>query len=126
MLYLVVAVLGRFGAPIGLSFCGTSQVYQEKQCFFQKPLLGERRNQLISQHFNSAFGAFQNDLFLEFGNLRGDNCRGRDDHHGSPPAQIRTSASTHTALTKDEWRRSVHRDRGAERGVEESTGSRLG
>src|ERR1019366_1073524 len=54
------------------------------------------------------------------------NCRGRDDHHGSPPAQIRTSASTHTALTKDEWRRSVHRDRGAERGVEESTGSRLG
>jgi hypothetical protein len=32
----------------------------------------------------------------------------------------------HTALTKDEWRRSVHRDRGAERGVEESTGSRLG
>jgi hypothetical protein len=40
--------------------------------------------------------------------------------------QIRTSASTHTALTKDEWRRSVHRDRGAERGVEESTGSRLG
>src|SRR5450759_5244757 len=42
-----------------------------------------------------------------------------------PPAQIRTSASTHTALTKDEWRRSVHRDRGAERGVEESTGLRL-
>ena len=55
-----------------------------------------------------------------------DNCRGRDDHHGSPPAQIRTSASTHTALTKDEWRRSGHRDRGTERGVAESTGSRLG
>src|ERR1700688_1059105 len=34
------------------------------------------------------------------------------------PPQIRTSASTHTALTKDEWRRSVHRDRGAERGEE--------
>src|ERR1019366_10665565 len=31
-------------------------------------------------------------------------CRGRDDPHGSPPAQIRTSASTHTALLKDEWR----------------------
>ncbi len=41
-------------------------------------------------------------------------------------AQIRTSASTHTALTKDEWRRSVRRDRGAELVVEESTGSRLG
>jgi hypothetical protein len=38
-------------------------------------------------------------------------CRGRDDHRGFPPAQIRTSASTHTALTKDGWRRSVHRDR---------------
>jgi hypothetical protein len=33
------------------------------------------------------------------------NCRGRDDPHGSPPAQIRTSASTHTALLKNEWRR---------------------
>jgi len=43
-----------------------------------------------------------------------------------PPAQIRTSASTHTALTKDEWRRSVHRDRGAEHGEEESTDARLG
>jgi hypothetical protein len=32
----------------------------------------------------------------------------------------------HTALTKDEWRRSVHQDRGAERGVEESTGLGLG
>ena len=32
--------------------------------------------------------------------------RGRDDPHGSPPAQIRTSASTHTALLKDGWRRS--------------------
>jgi len=30
--------------------------------------------------------------------------RGRDDSHESPPAQIRTSASTHTALLKDEWR----------------------
>jgi hypothetical protein len=43
-----------------------------------------------------------------------------------PPAQIRTSASTHTALTKDECRRSVRRDRGAELGVEESIGSGLG
>jgi hypothetical protein len=32
-----------------------------------------------------------------------------------PPAQISTSASTHKALTKDEWRRSVHRNKGAER-----------
>ncbi len=30
-----------------------------------------------------------------------DYCRGRDDHHWSPPAQIRTSAFTHTALTVD-------------------------
>src|ERR1700691_5478924 len=29
------------------------------------------------------------------------NCRGRDDPHWSPPAQIRTSAFTHTALTVD-------------------------
>ncbi len=43
-----------------------------------------------------------------------------------PPAQIRTSASTHMALTKDGWRSSRHRDRGAERGVEESTDLRLG
>ena len=55
-----------------------------------------------------------------------NKCRGRDDRRRSPPAQIRTSASTHTALTKDEWRRSGHRDRGAELGVEESTSSGLG
>jgi hypothetical protein len=36
-----------------------------------------------------------------------------------PPAQIRTSASAHTALTKDEWRRSVRRDRDAGHGVGE-------
>ena len=30
--------------------------------------------------------------------------RGRDDRYGSPPAQIRTSAFTHTALLKDRWR----------------------
>src|SRR5215472_19282432 len=36
-----------------------------------------------------------------------DSCRGRDDHHWSPPAQIRTGAFTHTALTVDEWRRNV-------------------
>jgi hypothetical protein len=29
-----------------------------------------------------------------------------------PPAQIRTSASTHTALVKDEWRRSGREDTG--------------
>src|SRR6266850_3696542 len=44
----------------------------------------------------------------------------------SPRPPIRTGASTHTALTKDEWRKSVRRDRGAELGVEESTGSGLG
>src|SRR5215469_13571415 len=33
--------------------------------------------------------------------------RGRDDHHWSPPAQIRTGAFTHTALTVDEWRRNA-------------------
>ena len=32
--------------------------------------------------------------------------RGRDDHHGSPPAQNRTGASTHTAPTLDVWRES--------------------
>src|SRR5208283_778532 len=40
--------------------------------------------------------------------------------------EIRTSASTHTALTEDEWRRSVRQGKGAECGVEESTGSREG
>src|SRR5215467_3538379 len=34
-------------------------------------------------------------------------CRGRDDHHWSPPAQIRTGAFTHTALTVEEWRRNA-------------------
>ncbi len=38
----------------------------------------------------------------------------------------RTSAFTHTALTRDEWRRSEHQDRDAECGVAESTGSREG
>src|SRR5207342_201502 len=39
--------------------------------------------------------------------------RSRDDHRWSPPAQIRTSASTHTALMKDGWRRSELEDMGA-------------
>jgi hypothetical protein len=47
--------------------------------------------------------------------------RGRDDPYWSPPAQIRTSASTHTALMKDEWRRSGREDRGAGLGVWVST-----
>jgi len=33
------------------------------------------------------------------------------------PGQIRTCASTHTALMKDVWRKSASRDKGAERGV---------
>jgi hypothetical protein len=44
----------------------------------------------------------------------------------APPAQIRTGALTHTALTLDEWRQSAHRDKDAEYGVGESTGSRQG
>ncbi len=40
--------------------------------------------------------------------------------------QIRTSASTHTALIVDEWRQSGHQDKDAEYGVAESTGSREG
>jgi len=44
------------------------------------------------------------------GSVHARNCRGRTTITDRP-AQIRTSASTHTALTKDEWRRSVHRDR---------------
>jgi len=51
-------------------------------------------------------------------------CRGRDADHSTPPAQIRTSAFTHTALTVDAWRQSAHRDKGAERGVWESSGLR--
>src|SRR5664280_1034450 len=39
--------------------------------------------------------------------------RSRDDHRWSPPAQIRTSAFTHTALMKDDWRRSEIEDKGA-------------
>ena len=39
------------------------------------------------------------------------------------PVQIRTSASTHTALTKDEWRRSVRQDKDAGREVGEPIGS---
>jgi len=37
------------------------------------------------------------------------------------PGQIRTCASTHTALMKDEWRKSGHLGKGAERGVLVST-----
>jgi hypothetical protein len=43
-----------------------------------------------------------------------------------PSAQILTSASTHTALTKDESRRSVLRDRDAGREVVEPIGSTVG
>src|SRR6185437_15711638 len=56
----------------------------------------------------------------------GGNCRGRDDHCWSPPAQIRTCAFTHTALTEDEWRRSACQDKDVERGGAESTGSTVG
>ena len=40
-------------------------------------------------------------------------CRGRDDHRWSPPAQIRTCAFTHKALTKDEWLQCRHQDKDA-------------
>ena len=53
--------------------------------------------------------------------LNSDYCRGRDDPYGSPPAQIRTGASTHAALMKNEWRKSGRRGKGAERGVVVST-----
>jgi len=39
-----------------------------------------------------------------------------------PPAQIRTCAFTHTALTEDGWRQSACRNKDAEHGVVESTG----
>jgi hypothetical protein len=42
------------------------------------------------------------------------------------PGQIRTCASTHTALMKDGWRKSGRRDKGAERGVAVSTFRRPG
>jgi len=48
------------------------------------------------------------------------SCRGRDDPHGSPPAQIRMCASTHTALLKDEWRGSEPRLRFASRTLSKS------
>src|SRR5262245_11071711 len=54
----------------------------------------------------------------------GATCRGRDADCSTPPAQIRTSAFTHTALTLDAWRQSAHRDKDAEHGVGESIGSR--
>src|SRR4051794_19205880 len=53
-------------------------------------------------------------------------CRGRDEHHCSPPAQIRTCASTHTALTEKEWRRSPPPDKDEECGGGEATGSGAG
>ena len=37
----------------------------------------------------------------------GAGCRGRDDHCWSPPAQIRTGASTHTAPASGDWRQSA-------------------
>ncbi len=54
-----------------------------------------------------------------------NNCRGRDGHCWPPPAQIRTSASTHTALTLDDWRRSVLQDKGAAHEAGESSGSEV-
>ena len=42
------------------------------------------------------------------------------------PAQIRASASTHTALMKDEWRKSVRQDMGGGLGVVVSTVPRPG
>src|SRR5215470_470007 len=92
-----------------------------QRCQFWQP------RQVLCHSYGTVFGVCSGSHFYEKRVFRPvDYCRGRDDPRGSPPAQIRTSASTHTALTKDGWRRSVHRDKGAERGVEESTGSRLG
>ena len=54
-----------------------------------------------------------------------DGC-GRDDHHWPPPAQIRTCAFTHTALTEDGWRQSAYQDTDAEHEVVESTGPAMG
>src|SRR4029077_17749235 len=57
------------------------------------------------------------------------------DTHGKKQSHIDETMAPRTdpyeggeayGATKDEWRRCVHRDRGTERGVEESTGSRRG
>jgi hypothetical protein len=50
------------------------------------------------------------------------HCRGRDDHRWSPPAQIRTGAFTHTALTLDIWRQSEPEGKDARFGEKESIG----
>ena len=47
-------------------------------------------------------------------------CRRRDAGRPTPPAQNRTCASTHTASTSDEWRRSAAWDKDVEHGVGES------
>jgi hypothetical protein len=66
------------------------------------------------------------DRFRVKGNPEGERPRGPQVPGLLPLATIREfDPSTHTALMKDEWCRRVHRDRGAERGVE-STGARPG
>src|ERR1035441_6399587 len=49
-------------------------------------------------------------------------CRGRDTDHSVPPAQNRTSASTHTASALDVWRQSVPWDKDARHEESESIG----
>jgi len=59
------------------------------------------------------------------GRFLGGNCRGRDDHLLIAPAQIRTSAFTHTALTMEEWRQSERQDGDAECGELVRVGCRV-
>ncbi len=51
-------------------------------------------------------------------------CRGRDTDHSVPPAQNRTSASTHTASALDIWRQSVPLGKDARPEGAESIGRR--
>jgi len=63
-----------------------------RRCYFRALEIGDLRR----------FGALLTGRWAEF-----FGCRGRDDHCWLPPAQIRTSASTHTAPASDDWRQSA-------------------
>jgi len=78
-------------------------VFRHRRTHFRLTLAKSKRIRLLVEVQNSADAWRSNrQILVAVGTTISDR----------PPAEIRTSASAHTALTKDEWRKSVRQDRG--------------
>ena len=83
--------------PLG-GFMVNAEIFPLRSQYARTPATLTKRSALLRLGSRVAVSNGKSASFYEYIRF---TCRGRDDLHRSPPAQIRTSASTHTALMKD-------------------------